>query len=55
MSGNGNMFFSSKLAAKTTTTKNIDHHGPRHILFICHLPDPPYLSLVTALRYAMGH
>ncbi len=27
--------------------KNIDHHGPRTISNICHLPDPPTFSLDT--------
>jgi hypothetical protein len=30
--------------------KNIDHHGPRTISNICHLPDPPTLSLVPTFK-----
>jgi hypothetical protein len=29
-------------------SKNIDHHGPEHMLFICHLPNPPYFSTPAA-------
>jgi hypothetical protein len=31
---------------KNKKGKNIDHHGPRTILNICHLPDLPTFSLV---------
>ncbi len=30
--------------------KNIDHHGPRTISHIYHLPDPPLFSLPTTLQ-----
>ncbi len=27
-----------------------DHHGPKYILIICHLPDPPTFSLPTTFK-----
>ena len=29
---------------------DIDHHGPKYILIICHLPDPPIFSLPTTFN-----
>jgi hypothetical protein len=29
---------------------DIDHHGPKYILIICHLPDPPIFSLPTTFK-----
>ena len=29
---------------------DIDHHGPKYILIICHLPDPPTFSLPTTFK-----
>jgi hypothetical protein len=29
---------------------DIDHHGPKYILIICHLPDPPTFSLPTTFN-----
>jgi hypothetical protein len=30
--------------------KDIDHHVPKHIQIICHLPDPPKFSLVPIFK-----
>ena len=29
---------------------DMDHHGPKYILIICHLPDPPTFSLPTTFK-----
>jgi hypothetical protein len=29
---------------------DIDHHGPKYNLIICHLPDPPTFSLPTTFK-----
>jgi hypothetical protein len=29
---------------------DIDHHGPKYNLIICHLPDPPIFSLPTTFK-----
>jgi hypothetical protein len=33
---------------------DIDHHGPKYILIICHLPDPPTFSLPTTFNHDYG-
>ncbi len=33
--------------------KNIDHHSPGTIPNICHLPDPPTISLVPIFKVEM--
>jgi hypothetical protein len=38
------------MAAKLKEEKDIYHHGPKHILIICHLPDPPSFSLHTTFK-----
>jgi hypothetical protein len=38
------------MAAKLKDKTDIDHHGPRYILIICHLPDPPTFSLPTTFN-----
>jgi hypothetical protein len=30
--------------------KEIYHHNPKHILIICHLPEPPSFSLPTTFK-----
>jgi hypothetical protein len=32
---------------------DIDHHGPKYILIICHLPDPPTFSLPTTFKVGL--
>ncbi len=32
---------------------DIDHHGPKYILIISHLPDPPTFSLPTTFKQNM--
>ena len=32
---------------------DIDHHGPKYILIICHLPDPPTFSLPTTFNFTL--
>jgi hypothetical protein len=34
--------------------KDIYHHGPKHILIICHLPDPPSFSLPTTFKLLLS-
>jgi hypothetical protein len=38
------------MAAKLKDKTDIDHHGPKYILIICHLPDPPTFSLPTNFK-----
>jgi hypothetical protein len=38
------------MAAKLKDKTDIDHHGPKYILIICHLPDPPTFSLPTTFK-----
>ena len=33
---------------------DIDHHGPKYILIICHLPDPPTFSLPTTFNLSQA-
>jgi len=40
------------MAAKLKDKTDIDHHGPKYILIICHLPDPPTFSLPTTFNMA---
>jgi hypothetical protein len=37
------------------TQTDIDHHGPKYILIICHLPDPPIFSLPTTFKIRLIH
>jgi hypothetical protein len=48
VSGNGNKLF--KDGGQIKIEKDIYHHGPKHILIICHLPDPPSFSLPTTFK-----
>jgi hypothetical protein len=48
VSQNGNMFVSKWRANQQLS--NINHHRPRHILFICPLPNTPYFSLFTTFN-----
>jgi hypothetical protein len=50
VSGNGNGFNTRKVKRQT----DIDHHGPKYILIICHLPDPPIFSLPTTFKQLTG-
>jgi hypothetical protein len=38
------------MAAKLKDKTDIDHHGPKYFLIICHLPDPPTFSLPTTFN-----
>ncbi len=38
------------MAAKLKDKTDFDHHGPKYILIICHLPDPPTFSLPTTFK-----
>jgi len=42
------------MAAKLKDKTDIDHHGPKYILIICHLPDPPTFSLPTTFKHQSG-
>ncbi len=35
---------------KIKKQKNIDHHGSKYILIVCHLPMPPTFSLVPTFK-----
>jgi hypothetical protein len=41
------------MAAKLKDKTDIDHHGPKYILIICHLPDPPTFSLPTTFKVGL--
>jgi hypothetical protein len=41
------------MAAKLKDKTDIDHHGPKYILIICHLPDPPTFSLPTTFKFQL--
>jgi hypothetical protein len=51
VSGKGNRIFQD--GGQIEREKDIYHHATRPISFICHLPDPPRLSLVTTFKYEM--
>jgi hypothetical protein len=44
VSGRGNRLIQDKGQIKRQ--KDMDHHGPKYTLIICHLCDPPHFSLV---------
>jgi hypothetical protein len=51
--GNRNKLFQD--GGQIKREKDIYHHGPKHILIICHLPNPPSFSIPTTFNHNTRH